>query len=246
MNSNGGDKLGYIVMPMDLTIEQREVYVYLYKQCNFKDMTCNYTISQIVAAADKRLNMTTRKVRTILKKLLENGYITNVYKGSKGRPSVIKIATIKRQLSDNNMTNKKAQPSDLNEFSDNNMTIKRQLSDNLIKEKEINIYSSNDYEEVWKAYPNKKGKAKSITYINKILKSISKEELLRCIDRYIKDVENQRDNGFKTLSYKNGSTFFNGGYIDYLDKNYQDETKNIDKVVKRQEVTLSELLGGAV
>lgn len=89
-----------------------------------------------------------------------------------------------------------------------------------------NIYSSNLAEEIWKAYPNKKGKAKSITCINKILKSISKEELLRCIDRYKQDVENQRANGFKTLAYKNGSTFFNGGYIDYLDENYQEEKNN--------------------
>ena len=40
---------------------------------------------------------------------------------------------------------------------------------NKIKE---NIYSANDYEEVWKSYPNKRGKAKAIISIGKILKSI--------------------------------------------------------------------------
>lgn len=89
-----------------------------------------------------------------------------------------------------------------------------------------NIYSSDLAEEIWKAYPCKKGKARSIELINKILKSISKEELLRCIERYKEDVENQRANGFKTLAYKNGSTFFNGGYVDYLDKNYQEDEIN--------------------
>ena len=109
-----------------------------------------------------------------------------------------------------------------------------------------NIYSSNLAEEIWKAYPNKKGKAKSITYINKILKSISKEELLRCIDRYKQDVESQRANGFKILAYKNGSTFFNGGYIDYLDKNYQEESKDIEEVNEGQTIEIEEFLGERV
>lgn len=109
-----------------------------------------------------------------------------------------------------------------------------------------NIYSSNDYEEIWKAYPNKKGKDKSITYIKKILKSISKEDLLRCIDRYKEDVENQRANGFKTLAYKNGSTFFNCGYIDYLDENYQEDNKDIEEVNNVQVVSIEELIGGRV
>lgn len=92
-----------------------------------------------------------------------------------------------------------------------------------------NIYSANDYEEVWKSYPNKRGKAKAITSIGKILKSISKDELLRCIERYKADVEKQRADGFKTLAYKNGSTFFNGGYVEYLDKNFDEliETKEV-------------------
>lgn len=114
------------------------------------------------------------------------------------------------------------------------------------KKTKENIYSSNDSEDIWKLYPNKKGKAKSITYINKILKSISKEELLRCIDRYQEDVENQRANGFKTLAYKNGSTFFNGGYIDYLDENYQEDNKDIEEVNNVQVVSIEELIGGRV
>lgn len=114
------------------------------------------------------------------------------------------------------------------------------------KKTKENIYSSNDSEDIWKLYPNKKGKAKSITYINKILKSISKEELIRCITRYKQDVENQRSNGFKTLAYKNGSTFFNGGYIDYLDENYQEDNKDIEKVNNVQVVSIEELIGGRV
>ncbi len=103
-----------------------------------------------------------------------------------------------------------------------------------------NIYSANDYEEVWKSYPNKRGKAKAITSIGKILKSISKDELLRCIERYKADVEKQRADGFKTLAYKNGSTFFYGGYVEYLDKNFDELTE--PKEVKEEKTINKKLL----
>lgn len=141
-NSN----IGYIVMPMGLTIEQREVYTYLYEKCNFQDMTVEYTVSQIVVDSDKRLNLTPMKVRTILKKFLLNGYIVDIHKGSKGNPSTLKIITIKQQLNNNNITNKIAQPSQLQEVSNNNVTNKQQIYNNPIKEKEKenNIYISKD------------------------------------------------------------------------------------------------------
>jgi len=93
------------------------------------------------------------------------------------------------------------------------------------KEKKIkeNIYSANDIEEVWNVYPNKKGKVKSLDYISKILKSISKDELVRTIERYKADVGYQRTHGFSNLNHQVGSTFFNGRYVDYLDCNYEDK-----------------------
>lgn len=93
------------------------------------------------------------------------------------------------------------------------------------EEKEVDIYNNssskdeinNIIDEIWKVYPNKKGKADAIKKIPKILKTISKDELIKSIERYKKDVEYQRNNGFKTLNYANGSTFFNGRYMDYLE-----------------------------
>ena len=40
------------------------------------------------------------------------------------------------------------------------------------------------------------------------------------ITRYIDYVEHRRSTDFKDLKYQNGSTFFNGGYQDYLDESY--------------------------
>lgn len=90
------------------------------------------------------------------------------------------------------------------------------------KENEDDLYIES-FEELWSIYPVKKGKG-SISNSKTKLKRIhnDKEELKRCIDRYKEYVEYRRNNGFKSLNYMNGSTFFNTGYIDYLDDNYQD------------------------
>lgn len=110
-------------------------------------------------------------------------------------------------------------PNDVQELSN----VSNQEKD-INKEKDININNSaskdelnNIVNEIWSLYPNKKGKADVIKKIPKILKTISKDEIIKTIERYKKDVENQRNNGFKTLNYANGSTFFNGRYMDYLE-----------------------------
>lgn len=91
--------------------------------------------------------------------------------------------------------------------------IDKDINNNSASKDELN----NIINEIWSLYPNKKGKADVIKKIPKILKTISKDEIIKSIERYKKDVENQRNNGFKTLNYANGSTFFNGRYMDYLE-----------------------------
>lgn len=77
-----------------------------------------------------------------------------------------------------------------------------------------------NFERVWKLYPNKRGKGQvKATRRNKIYKLGS--EIDRCISRYIEHVEEIRKNDFPELKFQNGSTFFNSGYVDYLDENYK-------------------------
>lgn len=97
----------------------------------------------------------------------------------------------------------------------------KELDKNL--KSKIKDNSNQDTEEIWSLYPLKKGKKIAIKKIPKLLKEYGKEQIVRCIDRYIKYVDNQRKNGFSTLNYKDGSTFFNSGYMDYLDCNYQED-----------------------
>lgn len=71
------------------------------------------------------------------------------------------------------------------------------------------------FERLWKLYPCKRGKAQ-VSKANKMhLLDIGFDELQRAIDRYKADLDNET-----WRQIQNGSTFFNSGYVDYLDANY--------------------------
>lgn len=71
------------------------------------------------------------------------------------------------------------------------------------------------FERLWKLYPCKRGKAQ-VSKANKMhLLDIGFDELQRAIDRYKADLDNET-----WRKPQNGSTFFNSGYVDYLDANY--------------------------
>lgn len=77
------------------------------------------------------------------------------------------------------------------------------------------------FERLWKLYPCKKGKGQISDAKKKRLYEIGYEEMKRAIQRYAAELE-------KDASWRkpqNGSTFFNSGYIDYLDCNYAQETE---------------------
>lgn len=72
------------------------------------------------------------------------------------------------------------------------------------------------FESVWELYPVKKGKAKVSDAKRRELFSVGIEEMKRSIDRYLQELK-------KDASWRkpqNGSTFFNSGYVDYLDANF--------------------------
>ena len=133
-------RYGFVIIDeKDMTLDEREVLVLLYRHMDFDTNIAGYTVNQLVVNSDKRLNLTTQKVRTILKKLEKEGYIELLTSGSKGKESTLKI-TIKQQLFNNNVTNKSEQlqqvEGDNQQQSNNNVTT---LSKK--KEKDNNIYS---------------------------------------------------------------------------------------------------------
>ncbi|MEN7441069.1 transcriptional regulator, partial [Anaerostipes caccae] len=72
------------------------------------------------------------------------------------------------------------------------------------------------FERLWKAYPNKRGKGQVSDAKKKKIAEIGEEEMQRAMARYIEELEQQT-----WKKTQNGSTFFNNGYIDYLDENYE-------------------------
>lgn len=71
------------------------------------------------------------------------------------------------------------------------------------------------FETIWKLYPIKKGKGQVSKAKKKALQNIGLEEMQRCIERFKEDMKD-RDKKY----WMHGSTFFNSGYVDYLDKNF--------------------------
>lgn len=72
------------------------------------------------------------------------------------------------------------------------------------------------FERLWKLYPNKKGKGQVSDNQKKRLLAIGETTLVKAIERY--SLELQKDADWRKPQY--GSTFFNSGYVDYLDDNY--------------------------
>lgn len=81
-----------------------------------------------------------------------------------------------------------------------------------------------EYEKIfaalWELYPRKKGKGNVKTAQKKKIAKIGIEEMTRAIERYKEQIRTHKTD-IDHVQY--GGTFFNSGYIDYLDENYQEE-----------------------
>ena len=132
----------YFIALDEMTLDEIEIWKLLCRYSNYETDVAGYTINQLVINSDKRLNLTTQKVRTILKKFEKEGYIQLLTSGSKGKESTLKL-TIKQQLFNNNTTNKNEYSKQIEDLDNNNITTKQQQSNNTTKrkEKDNNIYS---------------------------------------------------------------------------------------------------------
>lgn len=92
------------------------------------------------------------------------------------------------------------------------------------------------FETLWDLYPIKRGKGSVSKTQKEKLYKIGIDEMTRAINRYIAE---QQEKGTDIKYYKQGSTFFNSGYIDYLDENYAPVTEENKKTQ-----TIDELWGG--
>lgn len=91
------------------------------------------------------------------------------------------------------------------------------------KEKNNNIYAQ-QVEQLWSLYPNKKGKAQAITKLPKLIEEYGYEAIENCVLVYANECK-----GKDAKYIKHGSTFFNGGYLDYLQGTEQEDSNATSK-----------------
>lgn len=153
--------------------------------------------------------LTVDQVRTALKKLKDTGYIstksTNKYTiyTVNGYQTYIDCGQVVKVTTEENTAVKNGTKME--------QTVERKMEQT--DEKAINEC----FERLWKKYPSKKGKGQVSDTKKKVLYQIGEEHIQRALKRYLDGLE-------KDASWRkpqNGSTFFNSGYVDYLDENYE-------------------------
>lgn len=168
---------------------------------------------QLVTSSDKlavQLGLSRQQVRTSLKKLESTNEITIK---STNKYTVVTVEKYSFYQDDTRKSTNKTTSKPTNNQPSNNHQITTNNNDNNDKNE-----NKESIDRIWRAYPLKKGKAVAIKKIPKLLKEYSEEQLLQAITRY--------DNSVKEKKYlMHGSTFFNGGYMDYIEDNYQEEQK---------------------
>lgn len=83
------------------------------------------------------------------------------------------------------------------------------------KEPSVDDLADELFETLWSMYPKKRGKGSVSATQKRRMYEIGYDSMARCIDRYKQEIQGKDEKYIKM-----GSTFFNSGYIDYLDENY--------------------------
>lgn len=177
-------------------------------------------VSSIGTLADET-GLTTDEVRTAIKHLINTGEIT---KQSTNKYTVFTVVNYNLY-----QTTSQAEPEQYPSYSQtipNNRRRKRKEEE----KNNINTMCKADalalFEKLWKLYPVKKGKGQVSDSAKMKLFKVGYDEMVRAIERYKAELEKDSD----WRKPQNGSTFFNSGYVDYLDDNYVPEKRKFSKV----------------
>ena len=86
-----------MIIPIDLSIDELEVYRLLYSKVDFETFLVQYTLDQLALDSDKKLLLTKKKVSGIINRFVFNGFIKIVDKGVKGKPTTYKIIKLNQE-----------------------------------------------------------------------------------------------------------------------------------------------------
>lgn len=184
-----------------------------------RDIKAGQFVSSITRISAET-GLTESQVRTALKKLKETGYISTI---STNKYTIYTVNEYEKYID----CGQKATTEKNTEVAENPKTEEKELkpikkqeetSQKSEKSKENSKKEINEcFERLWKQYPNKRGKGQVSDAKKKNLYKAGEEHIQRALQRYLDGLE-------KDASWRkpqNGSTFFNSGYVDYLDENYE-------------------------
>ena len=149
--------------------------------------------------------LTESQVRTALKKLKDTGYISTK---STNKYTIYTVNEYQKYIDCGQVAETTTEENTVVE----NGTKMEQPAERKMEQTEEKVKET--YE---KQYPNKKGKGQVSDTKKKILYQKGEEHIQRALKRYLEGLE--QDSSWRKP--QNGSTFFNSGYIDYLDENYE-------------------------
>lgn len=198
----------------------KNLFIHCLLKANWKDgkfegnvISRGSFVSSIGTLADET-GLTCDEVRTAIKHLVDTGEIT---KQSTNKYTVFTVVNYNLY-----QIVSQAEPKQDPSYSQtipNNRRKERKEE----KKNNINTLCKADalalFEKLWAIYPCKKGKGQVSDTAKMRLLQIGFDEMSRAIERYKDYLAKNSD----WLKPQNGSTFFNSGYVDYLDANYVPE-----------------------
>lgn len=171
--------------------------------------------------------LTESQVRTALKKLKDTGYIStkstnkytiytvNEYQKYIDCGQVAKATTEENTVVKNGTKMEQPVERKMEQSEENAKETCEKSKENCEKSNKKTFIDC--FERLWKKYPNKRGKGQVSDTKKKTLYEIGEEKIERALKRYLDDLS--KDSSWRKP--QNGSTFFNSGYVDYLDENYE-------------------------
>lgn len=131
---------------------------------------------------------------------------------------------------DNNLATDCIQSDSKTERSIDKIRKEKDSKDTIVHSGEVhemeNLSLEQFFESIWKLYPLKKGKGQVSKTKKQVLQRVGYEQIKRCVERYIAEIKSSG----KEKYMMHGSTFFNSGYVDYLDENYVDSGQAVRPV----------------
>lgn len=156
--------------------------------------------------------LTESQVRTALKKLKDTGYISTL---STNKYTIYTVNEYQTYIECGQVAKATTEE---NKVVENGTKMEQPVENAKENCEKSNKKAINEcFERLWKQYPNKRGKGQVSDTKKKTLYEIGEEKIERALKRYLDDLS--KDSSWRKP--QNGSTFFNSGYVDYLDENYE-------------------------